>query len=129
MRRISFNLTIDAILDRSKTVTRRIGWAFAKPGDRLLAVDKLRTKKARTLGVIEIVSVRDEPLSRMTEDVLYGFAETAAEGFARGPLSWPSEFVRMFCDAMKVTPDRVVRRIEFRYVEPEELERGKQEDR
>lgn len=66
MRRMSFALTTDAVLSRQKTVTRRLGWRFLKPGDRLLAVDKLRTKNARPLGVIEVVSVTEEPLLDVT---------------------------------------------------------------
>lgn len=33
MRRMSFMLTRKQVLDQTKDVTRRNGWAFLKPGD------------------------------------------------------------------------------------------------
>lgn len=38
MRNMSFALTTPQILNRSKTVTRRAGWSFLKPGDIVCAV-------------------------------------------------------------------------------------------
>jgi hypothetical protein len=40
VRNISFMLTTRQVCDRIKTVTRRNGWLFAKPGDLLCAVEK-----------------------------------------------------------------------------------------
>lgn len=40
MRNISFSLTEEQFLDDSKSVTRRLGCAFLKPGDRLMACRK-----------------------------------------------------------------------------------------
>lgn len=128
MRRISFALTTDAVLARTKTVTRRLGWKFAKVGDRYLAVDKLRTSSARKLAVIEVVDIRVEPLQAI-EDLDYhseGRAEVRREGgmpagrercgACKGEFSdCPSCFVWMFMRAMKVSRLDTVRRIEFRY--------------
>jgi hypothetical protein len=119
MRRMSFALTTEAVKHRTKTVTRRLGWAFAKPGDRYLAVDKLRTKNAQKLAVIEVVDVREERLHTITD------ADVAREGFVGRDRSW---FLRMFIgelchaipeDLAEVNP--LVRRIEFRYVDAPEV--------
>ena len=40
MRMMSFALTERQLMDGSKTVTRRTGWANLRPGERLLAVRK-----------------------------------------------------------------------------------------
>jgi hypothetical protein len=109
MRRMSFAMTTDAVLNRSKTVTRRLGWIFAKVGDLYLAVDKIRTKNAKELGVIEVVSVRSERLFDITDD------DVAREGFPGKTASW---FIGFFNGA---ADDPMVRRIEFRYVEDSEL--------
>ena len=108
MRRMSFALTTEAVVERRKSVTRRLGWAFLKVGDLLLAVDKLRTKTARKLAVIAVVSVREEPLWDISaEDVV-------REGFPDMP---PMAFVEMFMRHMGTSAATPVRRIEFRYRE------------
>lgn len=111
MRRISFSMTEPQLIDGSKTVTRRLGWRGLKAGDHLQAVNKCmglrKGEQARLLGVIEVVSVRREPLNEMTD------ADCAREGF---PLMGPVEFMLMFCKAMKCTPQTEVTRIEFRRV-------------
>lgn len=123
MRRMSFNLTQQQILDGTKTVTRRLGWKNLKVGERLLAVDCIRSKDAKVLGVIEVVSVRRELLYEITDE------EVRLEGFdPRAMLASPKRgrdtsalygrwgFVNMFCDAMGCAPDTEVTRIEFRKV-------------
>lgn len=123
MKNISFMLTKRQVLDRSKTVTRRVGWEKLKPGDMLRAVEKGMGLKAGekvvTLAIIRVVSVRPEPLSAMTEDVDYGIAECELEGFGDHPsLKWPSMFVEFFCNSHRgCTPATIVRRIEFEYVD------------
>lgn len=133
MRRMSFALTTDAVLNRTKTVTRRIGWTFAKVGDRYLAVDKLRTTNAKKLGVIEVVSVRREFLYDMHEDdvVLEGMdtferCDTRESGpHHEFPSSTCTDcFYDMFVaanDRDGHPSDGRVTRIEFRYVEPWEI--------
>lgn len=108
MRRMSFKLTVEQITDRTKLVTRRFGWANVRVGERLLAVDRLRSKNAQLLAVIEVVSVREEPLSAITA------ADVELEGFP----GWTSgDFVAMFTMFNDCGPDAPVRRIEFRYVD------------
>ena len=114
MRNMSFALTTDAILDQSKTVTRRLGWRFLKVGDLVRPVYKVqglkRGEKVVQVGpdVLEIVTVRREFLTRMREEDL------AKEGFSDLTVE---EFVDMFRKANGCGPNADVARIEFRYVE------------
>ena len=117
MRNISFSLTERQFLDGSKDVTRRLGWANLKPGQRLMGCQKCQGIKPGEsivrLGEIEVVSVRREPLNRMSADAAYGRAEAIREGF---PEMTGCQFVEMFCKHMKVTPSVVLTRIEFQHL-------------
>jgi hypothetical protein len=110
MRNISFAHTTDQIRNRSKTVTRRLGWRTLRPGTLLRACVKIRGLKPgealRPLAVIRVVSVRTEPLGAITaEDVVKeGYSGMTTE-----------EFVAMFRETMKTTADAEVVRIEFAY--------------
>ena len=122
MRNMSFALTTEQIRAGTKTVTRRIGWLHAKPGDLIRPVRKfMGLKPGERLEVLRdplvIVSVRRELLRAMTDDIEYGFRECELEGFGEHPTyRWPSEFVEMFCGTHKgCTPDTVVTRIEFSF--------------
>lgn len=121
VRNMSFSLTTKQCYDKQKTVTRRLGWANAKPGERIQQVEKAqglkKGQKVKRIHVIEIVSNRREPLKQLNDDPPYGLCEMAMEGFGNYPAwLWPADFVRMFCKANKCTPDHVVNRIEFKYV-------------
>ena len=67
-RRLSCSMTIDAVRDQSKTVTRRHvdTWPNLKPGDRLTLIEKgmglAKGAKQVVLCDVEIVSVRVETL-------------------------------------------------------------------
>jgi len=125
MRRISFAHTEQAVIERRKDVTRRIGWLFAKPGMRLLAVDKLRTTEAERLAVIEIVSVRRELLHEITEsDVRRECVDTflhCEAHHADDDLPPAADcvdcFIDLFTAAIKCDDIETVTRIEFRYVD------------
>ena len=112
VRNISFMLTTQQIRDRTKTVTRRCGWVFLKPGDRLNACVKCqglkKGEKMEKLAVIEVVNNWPERL-----DQIAGL-EMRREGF---PEMTAAEFVQMFCKNMKVDHFRVVNRIEFKYID------------
>lgn len=120
MRNMSFELTTEQVRQRRKTVTRRVGWLFLKPGDRLRAVVKSQgLKKGETvepLAVIEVVRVHRERLRRLLDDWRYGVEETRLEGFALTELGEPSKFVAFFAASHHCTVDDLVTRIEFRYV-------------
>lgn len=118
MRNMSFAMTTHAIRTRTKTVTRRFGWSFLKPGDRVRAVEKAmglkKGEKIKPLAVLEVVSNTSEPLRRMMDLAAYGRKEVVREGF---PDLSPSAFVQMLCTHYRVMPDVMVNRIEFKYVE------------
>lgn len=117
MRNISFSLTEPQFLDGTKDVTRRLGWKFLAPGDRLMACRKCMGLKPGEsivrLGEIEVVSVRREYLGSMVIDPEYGRKEVAREGF---PDMTAKLFIDMFCSKMKVNPGAIINRIEFRHV-------------
>lgn len=127
MRNASFFYTEQQILDESKDVTRRLNWHWAKPGMRLQAVRKGMGRKAGEpmikLKVIEIVSVRREPLERMLLLYQYGFDECRREGF---PHYSPILFVQMFCEHMNCTSDQEITRVEFKYIHELENKAGTQ---
>lgn len=120
MRNISFFLTTEQFHDRTKTVTRRVGWEKLQPGTELMGCVKCQGLKPgelmERLGVIEVVSVIREPLDRMAWDHEYGQAEAIKEGF---PRLTGAQFVAMFCQEMRVKSEDLVTRIEFRYVDRE----------
>lgn len=122
MRHMSFSLTTPQMLERTKTVTRRLGWLTLKPGTLLQAVEKSqglrKGEQVRKLGVIRVVSVRRERLSTICDQTsadarIYGRAECRAEGFP----DWsPAEFLGMFCKHNGCRGSDVVTRIEFSHV-------------
>jgi hypothetical protein len=119
MRNISFFLTQAQFMDRSKTVTRRLGWLTVAPGDRLMGCVKCQGltpgEQIERLGEIEVVSVRREPLAAMVTDPDYGCLEATKEGF---PAILGGEFVDMFCKSFPLARrDTLVTRIEFKYVD------------
>lgn len=112
MRNMSFSLTTPQMRDRTKTVTRRIGWDKLKPGDRVRACVKCmgmkKGEKVEVIGIIEVVSNRPETLNQMQD------SDCALEGF---PEMTAAQFVGMFSKNMKCDQDRQVNRIEFKHVD------------
>lgn len=120
MRNMSFALTTSQIMEGTKTVTRRLGWLHAKPGQQLRPVRKsMGLRPGEKLEVLRdpltIVDVRREPLRAMLDDLDYGLRECELEGFGAHPdYRWPSAFVAMFCATHKgCTPETMVTRLEF----------------
>ena len=121
MRNMSFASTIYQVRAGTKDVTRRLGWAFLRPGDHLMAVEKCQGLKKgegiKRIREIEVISVTVEPLI----NILYypirdgKRSEMEREGF---PEMSPSDFVaffsRSFCPNGWYQGD--VHRIEFKYV-------------
>lgn len=116
---MSFALTTRQILDRTKTVTRRTGWAFLKPGDLIQAIEKGQGLKkgehVKKLAVIEVVSVTGEWMSCFRGRV-DAQAECVREGF---PEMSPEDFYAFFrgSHADPSADDLLVYRIEFSYVD------------
>lgn len=113
MRNISFSMTTPQVRARTKTVTRRMGWALLMPGDLMQACEKcqgLKTgEKIVPISIIRVLSVRREPLSAITaEDVV-------REGF---PNMTRDQFIEFFCEGHKGCKRlSIVTRIEFSYVD------------
>jgi len=112
MRRMSFALTTEQVLDKTKTVTRRNGWKFLMPGDLIQPIEKgmglQKGEKQKLLGSpIRVVSISVQRLHQMTDSdcILQGFPEMSAE-----------EFIEMYCQANKCDRNQQVQRIEFEYV-------------
>jgi hypothetical protein len=114
-RRMSCSLTIDAVRNQTKTVTRRHAdtWRNLLPGDRLTLVEKAmglpKGSKQVVLAEVEVVSVRYERLYDITQD------EVVREGFPEHNTRW---FIDMWLDSHKHGLPRAtwVRRIEWRYL-------------
>lgn len=124
-RLMSVAFTEDAVRARTKTVTRRKGWLFLKPGDRLTLCRKVMGRKKGEALVrivdVEVISVRREPLRDV---VLPG--ELTKEGFPQ----WDTpddalgafEFVERYFAPQGIDPVDDVTRIEWRYIEGGEPE-------
>lgn len=124
-RLMSVTLTEQAVVERRKTVTRRLGWRFLKPGDRLTLCRKVMGRKKGDplvrLAEVEVVDVRREPLCKIDDEdivregveLLPGrFTEVYTDTGQPTPCAW----VEWFCDEMGVCPYDYVTRIEWRYL-------------
>jgi len=111
---MSVALTEQAVVERRKTVTRRLGWVFAKPGDRLTLCRKVMGRKKGEslvrLAEVELVAVDRQRLVDIEP------ADVAREGF---PDWTPAQFVEFFCESMNVAPATQVTRLEWRYLDQE----------
>lgn len=118
MRNMSFALTTRQIIERTKGCTRRTGWRDLEVHELLCAIEKGQGLKkgehVRRLCIIDPFDVRLEPPRLMLDDLAYGAAEVILEGF---PDWTPERFVDFLCRANKITPDTLVTRIEFSYVD------------
>ena len=110
-RNMSFMLTHKQIKNKSKTVTRRLGWWYLKHGDILNACEKCqglkKGEKIKKLCQIKVISTKRIKLHQITH------ADCFREGF---PDLFPSEFISMFRKEMKCGLVTDVNRIEFEYV-------------
>lgn len=115
MRNMSFAMTIDQVIAEEKTVTRRFGWWFLEPGDRIRPVRKtMGLKKGEKIKpllppgrCIEIVSTRSEPLNHITR------ADCVREGF---PEMSPESFLAMIVRKYNCWAGEKINRIEFKYI-------------
>jgi len=111
-RNMSFALTTEQFKNKTKTVTRRFGWEFLKPGDVVCGVERAmglkKGERIKRLGMIRIVSIRKEPLNTITPD------DVVKEGFP----GWePEQFIDMICSHYGCTRDADIRRIEFEHID------------
>lgn len=118
MKNMSFALTIEPFRTRTKFVTRRIGWWRAKPGQRVMGIEKgqglRRGEKVQRLGAIKIETVRQEELVELLRRPEYGRVEVNREGF---PDLTVEQFVDNFCRTHHCEEVAIVNRIEFSYLD------------
>lgn len=115
---MSVAMTADAVIERRKTVTRRVGWLMLRPGDTLTLCRKVQGRRKgeplERLAEVEVVRVDREHLSNLTHFPDYGAREVGLEGF---PGMDPARFVLdYFVDAQGMDPDDLVTRIEWAYL-------------
>jgi len=110
MRCMSFAATTEQIKNRTKTVTRRMGWKFLRRGDLIEAVAKyrgVRVADRQKLATIRVISARRQRLSYISPD------DCEAEGF---PNYSPGMFINLFCKMNKCKRGAWVTVIWFEYV-------------
>lgn len=115
MRNISFSLTTPQFRNRTKTVTRRLGWKNVKVGEHLMGAEKTMGfkpgEKMKRLGEIVVLDTRFEPLNCITPD------DVIREG-----LNFTvDEFIKFFCAHNKCKPTDPVNRILFDYCDQPDL--------
>lgn len=117
-RNMSFSMTTEAVRNRTKTVTRRLGWDFLKPGDLLWACEKCqglkKGEKVKRLALIRVVSVQIERLTDIVDYYARPALELEREGF---PDVDEVQFVEMFSEHNHCDIFAFVNRIEFEYVD------------
>jgi hypothetical protein len=118
---MSCAMTIDAVRDRRKTVTRRHAdtWRTLAPGDRLTLVEKAQGLKR---GERQIVLAEVEVLSNRTVGLLESLSpdEIRREGF--DPNEWsPLEWAKWWAASHRLDPWHLhgveCRRIEWHYLD------------
>jgi hypothetical protein len=115
MRNMSFALTTPQFRARTKTVTRRNGWQFLRPGMHVMGVEKgmglRKGGKIVQLSPIGILNAWREPLIAILNEP-HGCTR---EGFPE----WdddPQMFIDMYCDHNGNDPHDDVTRIEYMYL-------------
>ena len=116
-RLMSVSLTEQAVVERRKTVTRRLGWRFLKAGDRLTLCRKVMGRKPGVplvrLAEVEVISVRRESLVLITDEdvqrecvpsVLFAVNDHEASCPECRPASWAGWYARtMGCGLVEAT--------------------------
>jgi len=113
---MSFYLTIPQIKNRTKTVTRRLGWGFLIPGVEVNAVEKTtglkKGEKIVHLDKIRILSAEKSPMFKINHE------ECVKEGF---PDLNSYELINLLRKQYNMLKKRSMRdslnRIEFEYID------------
>ena len=129
-RLMSVSLTEQAVIERRKTMTRRLGWRFLKPGDRLTLCRKVMGRKPDEplvrLVDVEVTAVRREALCKITVDDIAREGVSLVDEHGRNRFSeWypdtgqPTTYawVEWFCEEMGTDPYDEVTVIEWRYLD------------
>ncbi len=116
-RNMSFAFTTPQFQARTKTVTRRFGWKWVRPGTPLMGVEKaMGLKRGETVVRLGPIEVTDAWRERADAILSYSDpkAECAREGF---PELDPEQFLDMLLKANGKKPGDMLTRIAFRYVD------------
>lgn len=130
-RLMSVSRTVPAVVERRKTQTRRLGWRFLKPDDRLTLCSKVQGRRRKDgtveplerLAEVEVTEVRRERLWSITDEDI---AREAVDGdhwtevYTETGLPTPGAWVAWFCEEMGCMPDTMVTVITFRYLDETE---------
>ncbi len=123
-RRMSCSMTVDAVRERRKTVTRRHvdTWRDLKPGDRLTLIEKgmglAKGERQVVLAEVEVVDVRVELLTEIWREGATGVEREGIDTMS------PNRFAYWWAEGHgyrnRRTPDDLAdilcRRIEWRYL-------------
>jgi len=111
-RLMSVAHTEQSVRDRTKTVTRRLGWRNLRAGVDLDLCRKVMGRKAgeplERIARVHVTAVGRERLDRITDE------DALREGVAG--VSTAAEFVAFYADAFGAEPSTPVTRIAWRYV-------------
>ena len=114
MRNMSFFYTTEQILNRTKTVTRRLGWKTIRIGEIVRAVKKCQgLKKGEKIEPLAMIQITNRTYENLI-NIIGRPDECRKEGF---PDMATGDFVEMFCNHMKCDPYCEITRLEFEYVE------------
>ncbi len=119
---MSVSHTEEAVRARRKTVTRRLGWRFLRPGDRLRLCRKVMGRKPGEplvrIAEVEVVDVRRERLIDMSgEDVVREGVPPDRFGYLIDGQPPAITWVGWYADLMGISPYDEVTRIEWRYLD------------
>ena len=113
-RLMSVSVTEQAVRERRKTVTRRLGWRFLKAGDHLTLCRKVQGRKPGEplvrLAEVEVVSVRRVRLLVMADEDV---AREAVPGLENIPAR---DWVAWFAATFGIARTDEVTRIAWRYL-------------
>jgi hypothetical protein len=125
---MSFSMTTEKVLNKTKTITRRLGWRWlveaVKRGEHPILQPVVKGQGIpkgghveKINGPIRVECAVFEPIGWLTNPRYYSpqlaRSEVNAEGF---PNLTPAEFVAMFCKHNGCTPNTQITRIQFSYV-------------
>jgi hypothetical protein len=112
-RNMSFSMTTEQARNKTKTVTRRYGWANLKAGDVIQQVEKAmglkKGEKPVKIHLIRAVEVTREPLTAIRDYP----NDCELEGF---PDWTPDQFIDFLTSKSGKSPDELVTRIRFEYI-------------
>jgi hypothetical protein len=117
-RLMSCAYTEQQVIDRTKRVTRRLGWMTTRPGHELVLCRKVMGRRKGEplvrLARVRVLEAYRESLQVLIERPAWGAAEMILEGF---PGMDPAVFIQTyFVTAQGVAPDTEVTRIRWEYL-------------